>query len=339
MLVFRSRFFAKARNADLAEITALNYSGERLVVCRNPPLASERDRKTRACSDRCHGDKQAAARRDKIGLGVGQALGWRKMAKHFQLTVEDAVSNFGRDAASIACEVALDGFYVLRTNVAKAELGSAATALAYTNPAQAERAFRTIEITALEVRLIHHRLAGRVRAHVFLCMLANYVIWHMRQLWRRCQTAVPPRPHASRPWRPQRCLSQRRKRLPFSITLNVKPVRRVAWTRPRAAGWRHTLGRPHSRPWNHFVVLDYVARIAMRERVDRAIGQSHSDAAAAALALGVRRGQAQVAFAGIEVLDADGTSAAWRSAPAKPTSSSAIAKAGELGFNRRQDLA
>jgi hypothetical protein len=177
---------------DMAEITSPDYPNERLVVCCNPALAAERARKREDLLLATETDLvriQAAVTRankplqgrDKIGLRVGGVLGRRKMAKHFQLTIEDAAFSFARDTASIAREAALDGFYVLRTNVAKTELDSAATVLAYKSLAHVERAFRTIKTTVLEVRPIHHRLAGRVRGHVFLCMLAYYVTWHMRQ--------------------------------------------------------------------------------------------------------------------------------------------------------------
>jgi hypothetical protein len=162
------------------------------VVCRNPAVAAERARKRedllRATETDLARIQAAVARqtkrprgRDKIGLRIGRVLGRRKMAKHFQLTIEDAACRFAREQASIDREAALDGFYVLRTNVAKDELDSAATVLAYKSLAQMERAVRTIRTTDLEVRPIHHRLAGRVRAHVFLCMLACYVMFHMRQ--------------------------------------------------------------------------------------------------------------------------------------------------------------
>jgi hypothetical protein len=176
----------------MAEITAPEYPGERLVVCRNPAVAAERARKRAELLVATETDlariQAAVAReirplrgRDKIGLRIGQVLGRRKMAKHFQLSIEDAAFRFARDQASIDREAALDGFYVLRTSVAQPELDSAATVLAYKSLAQVERAFRTIKTTDLEVRPIHHRLAGRVRAHVFLCMLAYYVMFHMRQ--------------------------------------------------------------------------------------------------------------------------------------------------------------
>jgi len=103
------------------------------------------------------------------------------MAKHFELTIADASFSFTRNEASIQKEAALDGFYVLRTNVPAETLGTAAVVSAYKSLAQVERAFRSMKTVDLDVRPIHHRLAGRVRAHVFLCMLAYYVIWSMRK--------------------------------------------------------------------------------------------------------------------------------------------------------------
>jgi hypothetical protein len=177
---------------DMAEITSPDYPGERLVVCRNPALAAERARKRGELLAATEADLariQAAVTRtrnplrgqDKIALRVGAVLGRRKMAKHFQLTIADASFSFERNAAAIAREAALDGFYVLRTNVPAADLDSTATVLASKSLAQVERAFRSIKTVDLDVRPVHHRLAGRVRAHVFLCMLAYYLIWHLRQ--------------------------------------------------------------------------------------------------------------------------------------------------------------
>jgi hypothetical protein len=110
-------------------------------------------------------------------------LARRKVAKHFDLTITDSSFSFARDTAAIAREAALDGFYVLRTNVPTSALDTAATVLAYKALAGVERAFRSIKSVDLEIRPIHHRLADRVRAHVFLCMLAYYLVWHMRRVW------------------------------------------------------------------------------------------------------------------------------------------------------------
>jgi hypothetical protein len=177
---------------DMAEITAPAFPGERLVVCRNHALAAERARKRADLLAATQADLarigRAVARlrnplrgTDAIGLRVGAVLGRRKMAKHFQLTIDDASFSFARDEASITREAALDGFYVLRSNVPKETLDTPAVVLAYKSLAQVERAFRTMKTTELEIRPIYHRLAGRVRAHVFLCMLAYHVIWHMRR--------------------------------------------------------------------------------------------------------------------------------------------------------------
>jgi len=177
---------------DMAELTSPDFPGERLIVCRNPDLAGERRRKRNellAATEKDLARVQAAVQRqrkplhgeDAIGLKVGAVLGKRKMAKHFHLAITDTSFEFTRIEDAIAEEASLDGFYVLRTNVPTESLDAAATVRAYKSLAQVERAFRTIKTVELEVRPIHHRLAGRVRAHVFLCMLAYYIVWHMRR--------------------------------------------------------------------------------------------------------------------------------------------------------------
>lgn len=177
---------------DMAEITSPDFPGERLIVCRNPDLADERRRKRGellAATEKDLARVKAAVQRqrnplrgeDEIGLKVGAVLGKRKMAKHFHLAITDTSFDFSRIEDAIANEASLDGFYVLRTNVPAENLDTAATVRAYKSLAQVERAFRTIKTVELEVRPIHHRLAGRVRAHVFLCMLAYYIVWHMRR--------------------------------------------------------------------------------------------------------------------------------------------------------------
>ena len=177
---------------DMAEISSPDFPGERLVVCRNPHLAAERARKREdllAASEKNLAKIQAATTRARnplrgeaeIALKVGAVLGRRKVAKHFRLTITEETLGFARDAAAIAREAALDGFYVLRTSVSPETLDAAATVLAYKSLAQVERAFRSLKSIDLDIRPVHHRLAGRVRAHVFLCMLAYYVAWHMRR--------------------------------------------------------------------------------------------------------------------------------------------------------------
>ena len=177
---------------DMAEIASPDYPGERLIVCRNKALAAERARKREELLAATEADLariEASVKRqraplqgaDKIGLKVGAVLGKRKMAKHFELTITDTSFSFTRNEASIQKEAALDGFYVLRTSVPAETLDAAAVVSTYKSLAQVERAFRSVKTVDLEVRPVHHRLAGRVRAHVFLCMLAYYLVWHMRK--------------------------------------------------------------------------------------------------------------------------------------------------------------
>jgi hypothetical protein len=177
---------------DLAEITSPDYPGERLVVCRNPLLAEERRRKRQALIDatenkllpiqaRVKRAKKPLRGQDKIALAVGATLNRYKMAKHFVLTITDNDFSFERDSAQIDAEAALDGVYVVRTSLKSEVLDAASTVKAYKQLANAERAFRSLKSIDLEVRPIHHRRSDRVRAHVFLCMLAYYLEWHMRQ--------------------------------------------------------------------------------------------------------------------------------------------------------------
>lgn len=177
---------------DLAEVVAPDYPGERLVVCRNPLLAEERARKREAllaATEDKLGAVQARVRRarrplrgaDKIGLAVGAVLDRYKMAKHFTVTITETDLAFARKDAAIAAEAALDGIYVLRTSVPAESLDASAVVGGYKRLADVERAFRSHKSVDLEVRPIHHRLDRRVRGHVFLCMLAYYLEWHMRR--------------------------------------------------------------------------------------------------------------------------------------------------------------
>jgi hypothetical protein len=177
---------------DMAEIVSPDYPGERLIVCRNGALAAERARKREdllGASEKDLAKIQAATARprnplrgrDEIALRVGAVLGRRKVAKHFRLTITEETLSFVRDEAAIAREKDLDGFYVLRTSVPAEALEAGATVLAYKSLAHVERAFRSLKSIDLDIRPVHHRLARRVRAHVFLCMLAYYVAWHMRR--------------------------------------------------------------------------------------------------------------------------------------------------------------
>jgi hypothetical protein len=177
---------------DLAELTHPDYPGERLIVCKNPLLAEERARKRGElleATERELAQIAAATQRTRqplrgqarIALRVGKVLGRRKVGKHFTLEITDTSFRAARDEAAIAREAALDGIYVLRTSVDATRLPTAEAVRSYKRLAAIERAFRSLKTVDLKVRPAHHRKADRVRAHVFLCMLAYYVEWHMRR--------------------------------------------------------------------------------------------------------------------------------------------------------------
>jgi transposase len=177
---------------DLAEIRSPDYPGERLVACRNPLLAEERARKREELlqATEMELDKIVAATqrekrplrgRDRIGLRVGKVLGRFKVAKHFRLTITDTEFTYERDTERIEQEAKIDGIYIIRTSVNEATLDAGKVVGSYKRLSTVERAFRSMKTVDLKVRPIYHHLTKRVRAHVFLCMLAYYVEWHMRQ--------------------------------------------------------------------------------------------------------------------------------------------------------------
>ncbi len=177
---------------DLAEITSDDFPGERLVVCRNPLLADERARKRRelllATEKELNKIVKAVARGNNplrgeapIGLRVGRVMNKYKMAKHFELTITQDHFTYQRREGQIVEEAALDGLYVIRTSVAAEKLPTDDTVRAYKSLSQVERAFRTMKTVDLEIRPIFHWKDDRIRAHVFLCMLAYYLEWHLRR--------------------------------------------------------------------------------------------------------------------------------------------------------------
>jgi len=176
---------------DLAEITAPDYPGERLIVCRNAELAEERKRKRAELLEMTERNLRRLAQTVRraptkhnaatIGRKIGEVINKHKMAKHLTLDVRDGHFSFARNEAAIAAEAQLDGFYVVRTSVPNSEIGAEATVAAYKGLSVVERAFRTMKGVDLQVRPIHHWLAERVKAHVLLCMLAYYVEFHMRK--------------------------------------------------------------------------------------------------------------------------------------------------------------
>jgi len=177
---------------DLAEISSEDFPGQRLIVCRNPLLADERSRKREELLQATEKelDKIVAATRrdrqrlqgaDKIGLRIGRVLNKYKVGKHFDLEITETSFAFSRKQDQILDEAALDGIYIVRTDVPEEDLSAQDTVRVYKSLSVVERAFRTMKTIDLKVRPIHHRKEDRVRAHVFLCMLAYYVEWHMRQ--------------------------------------------------------------------------------------------------------------------------------------------------------------
>lgn len=177
---------------DMMEIESSEHPDERLIVCRNKALAEERTRKRKELLDasekKLNEVKKAVERekrplrgKDKIAVRAERALQTHKMAKHFTLTITDDSFAFERKDDSVVREKTLDGFYVVRTSVEGQILQTGETVVAYKGLSQVERAFRSMKTVELDIRPLHHRLAERVRAHVFLCMLAYYVSWHMQQ--------------------------------------------------------------------------------------------------------------------------------------------------------------
>ena len=177
---------------DLVEIDSPDFPGERLVCCHNPVLAAERARKRGellAATEKELAPIAAATRRerrplrgrDSIALRVGKVINHYKMAKHFTLEITDESFTFTRNTEDIAAEAALDGIYVLRTSLPTDSLPTDDVVARYKNLADVERFFRTLN-SELDVRPIRHRLADRVRAHMFLRMLSYYISWHMKQV-------------------------------------------------------------------------------------------------------------------------------------------------------------
>jgi transposase len=179
---------------NLITMTHADYPGERLVACRNPELARHRAEKRKdliAATTRelekvqamvVNGRLRGGA--GKIGIRVGKAVNKYKVGKHFDLEIEEAAFSFCLNENRVAAEAALDGLYVIRTSVAEADMTAEQAVLNYKRLAEVERAFRTLKGVDLQVRPIRHRLEDRVKAHIFLSMLAYYVQWHMVEAWR-----------------------------------------------------------------------------------------------------------------------------------------------------------
>lgn len=180
---------------NLFELTDPEFPGERLVACRNPLLAQRRahtrqslieatTREFQKVQRMVTGGRLKGAKADKIGLRVGQVVNKYKMAKHFELEIHDGSFTFHLLQERVAAEAALDGIYVIRTSLGPERLSTDDTVRSYKLLSNVERAFRSLKTIDLEVRPIFHHLETRVRAHIFLCMLAYYVQWHMLEAWR-----------------------------------------------------------------------------------------------------------------------------------------------------------
>src|SRR5271163_2562954 len=176
--------------SDLAEFSHPDYEGERLIACRNPLLAEERKRKrsellaaTEEALAPIIGAVEAGrlAGADQIGLKVGKVLNKYKMAKHFEVAIGEDTLSLSRREEAIAAEAALDGIYVLRTTIKEGDLDAPGVVDAYKALSHVERDFRHLKIDDIDLRPIHHRLEARVRSHVFICVLASYLVWHLRQ--------------------------------------------------------------------------------------------------------------------------------------------------------------
>lgn len=177
---------------NLAEISHPDYPGERLIACRNPGLAAERVRKREdllQATEKLLTPIVARVQRgtlvgaDDIGVAVGKVINHYKMGKHFAHTITDTSLTIDRKHDQIAAEAALDGVYVLRSSIDATSLDAPAVVFAYKNLSHVERDFRIIKADDLDLRPIYHRLEERVQAHMLICMLATYLVWHLRQAW------------------------------------------------------------------------------------------------------------------------------------------------------------
>jgi len=177
---------------NLAEVTHADYPGERLIACRNPVLGRQRAHKrqelltaTIEALTKVQQSVRAGRLKGKarIGLRVGEKLAKYRMGKHLKLDIQDDKLSFEVDQDSVAAEAAMDGIYVIRTSVLQIDLSAPDAVRAYKRLAEVEKAFRTKKSIDLQVRPIHHHLPDRVKAHLFICMLAYYVRWHMERAW------------------------------------------------------------------------------------------------------------------------------------------------------------
>jgi hypothetical protein len=218
---------------DLAEITSDDFPGERLVACRNPVLAAERARKREdllAATEKLLAPVIARVQAGRltgagpIGVEVGKVISKYKTGKHFAVTITDTTLAMTRKQDQIDAEAALDGFYVLRTPVPADQLDASGVVAAYKNLKYVERDFRHIKSDDLDLRPVFHRLEERVKAHVLICMLACYLVWHLRRAWAPLTYTDKDPPAPDNP---------------------VTPARRSAAAQAKASRQHDPAGRPY----------------------------------------------------------------------------------------------
>ena len=219
---------------DLAEITHPDYPGERLIACRNPALATERARKRLALLDAT--DSELAkitaavtagrlAGAGAIGIRVGKTIGRYKMAKHYTLTITGDEFTYTRNQSAIDAEAHLDGVYIIRTTVPATQMSPDKVVATYKSLARVERDFRSMKSIDLDLRPIHHYTETRVRAHVLICTLAAYLVWHLRQAWAPLTFTDENRPEPADPVAPARRSTATDRKAATKTTTDDLPAR------------------------------------------------------------------------------------------------------------------
>ncbi len=217
---------------NLAEITHPDYPDERLIACRNPALAGLRAHKREALlaatetelakiADAVTAGRLADAA--AIGTRYGKVIGRHKMGKHFTVHIAEGVFTAVRNPTAIDAEAALDGIYVIRTCVPAETLPTDRAVATYKSLARVERDFRSLKAIDLALRPIHHYTETRVRAHVFLCMLAAYLVWHLRHAWAPLPSPTSTGPNPPTPSLPRNAHTQRTPKHPGKPTPTVNP--------------------------------------------------------------------------------------------------------------------
>jgi hypothetical protein len=218
---------------NLAEIAHPDYPGERLIACRNPALAGERARKRLALLEATDADlatiaAAVAAGRltgaGKIGIRIGKVIGKYKMAKHYTLDITEDTFTFARDQHAIDTEAALDGLYVIRTSVTAEQMTADKLVASYKSLSRVERDFRSLKSIDLDLRPIRHYTETRVRAHVLLCALAGYLVWHLRQAWTPLTFTDEQRPEPTDPVAPARRSAAAERKATSKTTSDDLPV-------------------------------------------------------------------------------------------------------------------